>query len=259
MLRQPIALTPNESRILARCSLHYYFAQQSGWVTEPAQAALDEAVREAIQALHAAGGPTRLSLEQYLAKVTHHPPIQPIVERYYHRLAQEWRQMIAGNEMLELRISIGGVPVLLQGTIDRLDKTSDGGILAILFRTEPGPLPTPAEVRQDQAMTMFHALVAANYPHKRPIRLQEFWLQFDQNVTIELSEDEYRQNLSQLREPIQALARSQVMARPGLHCEVCPFKQRGCPVYAHEQNETNDLSASPPAGKISPRQWIFKI
>ncbi|MBI1877835.1 MAG: PD-(D/E)XK nuclease family protein, partial [Chloroflexi bacterium] len=140
-----------------------------------------------------------------------------------------------------------------------LDQTSDGGILAILFRTEAGPLPAAADLREDHAMTIYHALVAANYPNKRPVRLQEFWLQLDQSVTIELSEDEYRYNLSQLREPIQALARGQVRARPGLHCEVCPFKHRGCPVYAHEQNEADDLSASPPAGKISPRQWIFTI
>jgi RecB family exonuclease len=259
MLRQPIPLTPTEARILAHCSLHYYFAQQTGQVMDPAQAALDEAVREAIQALHAAGGPARLDLEQFLARVAHHPPIRPIVERYYHRLGQHWRQMIAGNETLELRISIGGVPVLLRGTVDRLDKTSDGGILAILFRTETGPLPTTADLRQDHAVTMYHALVAAHYPHKRPIRLQEFWLQLDQSVTIELSEEEYRHNLSQLREPIHALARSQVMARPGLHCEVCPFKYRGCPVYAHEQNDADDLASVPPEGKITPRQWIFKI
>jgi RecB family exonuclease len=259
MLRQPIPLTPIEARVLARCSLHYYFLQQTPRPMDSAQAALDEAVREAIQELHAAGGPARLPLEQYLARVADHPPIRPIVERYYHRLGQDWRQMIAGNEPLELKISIGGVPVVFRGTLDRLDKTSDGGILAILFRTEPGPLPADADLRQDHAMTIYHALVAANYPHKRPVRLQEFWLQLDQSVTIELSEDEYRHNLSQLREPIQALARGRVMARPGLHCEICPFKQRGCPVYAHEQNETGDLSASPPAGKISPRQWIFKI
>jgi RecB family exonuclease len=230
--------------VLAQCSLHYYFLQQTTRPADPAQAALDEAVREAIQALHAAGGPARLSLEQCLAQVAHHPAAQPIIERYYRRLGQDWRQMIAGNETLELKISIGGVPVVLHGTVDRLDKTSDGGVLAILF---------------DQTMTMFHALVAANYSHKRPVRLQELWLQLDQSVTIELSEEEYRQNLAHLREPIQALARGQVRARPGLYCELCPFKQRGCPVYAHEQNDSQDLASTPPEGKITPRQWIFKI
>jgi hypothetical protein len=259
MLRQPLSLTPTEAQILARCSLHYYFAQQTGQAVEPAQAALAEAVREAIQELYAGGGPARLPLQQYLARVAPRPPLRPILERYYHRLAQEWPQIIAGNETLELKLSIGGVPVRLSGALDRLDRTSDGGILAILFRVEPGPLPAPADLRQDQAMTMYHALVAANYPHKRPVRLQEYWLQLDQSVTIELSEAEYRHNLAQLREPLQALARGQVRARPGLHCDMCPFKHRGCPVYAHEQNEADDLSASPPEGKINPRQWIFRI
>lgn len=259
MLRQPIPLTPSEARILANCSLYYYFDQQTGSSIDPAQTAWDEAVREALQALHAAGGPARLSLEQYLAGQADQPLLRSILERYYRRLAQDWRQMIAGNETLELKITIGGVPVLLRGTVDRLDKTSDGGILAVLFRTEPGPLPAAAELRQNHAMTVLHALVAANYPHKRPVRLQEAWLQLDQSVTIELSEEEYRQNLVQLREPIQALARGQVRARPGLHCELCPFKYRGCPVYAHEQNDENDLASTPLEGKIPRRQWTFKI
>jgi RecB family exonuclease len=259
MLRQPIPLTPPEARVLAYCSLHYYFLQQSPRPLDAAQAALDDAVREAIQELHAGGGPARLSLEQCLAQVADQPLARPIIERYYRRLTQDWRLILAGNETLELKISIGGVPVLLRGIVDRLDKTSDGGILAILFRTEAGPLPTADDLRQDHAMTMVHALVAANYPHKRPVRLQEFWLQLDQSVTIELSEEEYRQNLIQLREPVQALARGQVRARPGLHCEVCPFKYRGCPVYSHEQNEADNLASAPSEGKINPRQWDFKI
>jgi len=111
-------------------------------------------------------------------------------------------------------------------------------------------------------MTIHHALVAATYPLKRPVRLQEWWLQTDQAVTIELSEEEYRYNLSDLREPVQALARGEVMARPGLHCDKCPFKHRGCPVYAGEsetQIEADDFVPPPPRGKIHPRKWIFKI
>jgi hypothetical protein len=258
MLRHPIDLTPIEARILARCSLHYHFARQTTAGTDSEQAALDRVVRETIQQLHAAGGPARLPLERCLEKVAE-PAAHRMIEHYYHHLAHDWRRLIAGNEPLELRISLAGIPIILTGTVDRLDRTSDGGILAILFRTENGPLPSAEELREDYAMTIYHALVAANYPHKRPVRLQELWLQLDQSVTIELSEEEYRANLSQLREPIQDLARSQVRARPGLHCDVCPFKHRGCPVYANEQNQEDNFASSPPAGKILPRKWTFKI
>lgn len=209
--------------------------------------------------LHAAGGPARMPLEHSLAGVESQSVARSMIERYYRRLEQDWLRLIAGNEELELKISLGGIPVTLLGTLDRLDKTSDGGILATLFRTEAGPLPSPEELRQDDAFTIYHALVAANYPAKRPIRLQEWWLQTDERVTIELSEEEYRANLGRLREPVRALARSQVRAQPGLHCESCPFKLRGCPVYSHPQNPAEDLAATPPAGKISPRTWIFKI
>jgi hypothetical protein len=88
------------------------------------------------------------------------------------------------------------------------------------------------------------------------------WLQPDQSVTIELSEDEYRYILSDLREPVKALARGEVMARPGLHCDSCAFKHRGCPVYAHEaddQDEVDDLVPPPQRGKIPARKWVFKI
>lgn len=203
-----------------------------------------------------------MSLDDCLGRVAKHPVAQPIIERYYHRLEQDWPNMIAGNESMQLKIVIAGVSLLLQATIDRLDKTSDGGILAILFRADEGSVPAPAELRLDHALTIYHALVAATYPLKRPVRLQQWWLQPDQTVTIELSEDEYRQNLSDLREPVNALARSEVMARPGLHCDTCPFKHRGCPVYAHEaeaRNDPEDFVPPPPRGKIHPRKWIFKI
>jgi hypothetical protein len=263
MIKQPIPLTPIEVRVLTRCPLHYHFRQQKpSMQTEPTQAGLDKSVRETIQDLHAAGGPARLSLEECLKKVATQPKVQQMVERYYHRLEQDWPQMMAGNETMQLRISIGGVSLSLQGTVDRLDKTSDGGILAILFRTEDGPLPTEADLRHDRAMTIYHALVAATYPLKRPVRIQEWWLFLDQRVTIELSEEEFRGNLSDLREPAQALARGEVMARPGLHCDICPFKYHGCPVYSHEadtRSEGDDFALRPPGGKIPPRKWVFKI
>lgn len=255
MLRRPLSLTPAEASVLARCSLHYYFLQQTPMPMDP----VDRLVRETIQELHAAGGPARVSLERCLEKVAGQSVAQQMIERYYHRLAQDWPRLIAGNEPLELRISLAGIPVVLTGTVDRLDKTSDGGILAILFRTEPGPLPSADDLREDYVMTIYHALVATHYPHKRPVRLQELWLQRDRSITVELSEEEYRHNLSLLREPVRDLTRSQVRARPGLYCDVCPFKHRGCPVYAHEQNESDDFAPSPPAGKIIPRKWIFKI
>jgi len=259
MIRQPIPLTPAEVRVLARCPLHYHFLQQSPAVV---QSALENTVRETIQRLHAAGGPARLSLADCLKAVAEEPVTRSMIARYYHRLERDWSSVIAANETMQLRISIGGVSLALKATFDRLDQTSDGGILAILFRTGGGAIPAEADLRQDHAMTIYHALVAATYPLKRPVRIQELWLQPDQSVTIELGEDEYRYILSDLREPVKALARGEVMARPGLHCDSCAFKHRGCPVYAHEaddQDEVDDLVPPPQRGKIPARKWVFKI
>jgi len=261
-MRQPIPLIPTEVRVLTRCPLHYHFLQQSSATQEELpRAALDRVVRETIQQLHAAGGPARLSLESCLKEVIQ-PAARKMIENYYYRLEQDWSRMIAGNEPMSLRISIGGVALTLKATLDRLDTTRDGGILAILIRTDWEAPSTADELRSDPATTIYHALVASTYPLKRPVRIQELWLYHNQEVTIELSEEEYRENLGQLREPVQALARGEVMARPGLHCDVCPFKYRGCPVYAQEDDaETEPDDFVPPTsdGKISPRKWIFKI
>ncbi len=259
MIKQPVFLTPQQVKVLARCSLHYHFLQQS---QPPAPDMVNIQVHATIQRLHAAGGPERMSQAACLEPVQHHPAAHAMVERYYRQLQRDWPRMIAGNEEMSLKISIEGVALILQATLDRLDKTSDGGILAILFRTSTESPPTEAELRQDHTITIYHALVAAAYPLKRPVRIQEWWLAANHAVTVELSEDEYRRNLSDLRRPVRALARSEVMARPGHYCETCPFQYEGCPVYsrqAESENQTDDFVPSSPHGKIPPRNWIFKI
>ncbi len=263
MVKPPLPLTPEGVRVLVRCPLHYHFLQASDMeqAGQPEPAQPDSLVRERIQELHAAGGPARRSLEECLQGMTDQPLARKMVEHYYLRLKTEWPQMIAGNETMELRISLGGVPLALSGTADRLDKAADGGIVAVLFQTGAGPAPTPADLREDYAVTVYHALVAAAYPLKRPVRIRQIWLQDDKSVEVELSEAEYRRNLGYIREPIQALARGQFRARPGLHCDVCPFQYQGCPVYAHEvrdPGEGNEFAPSLAPSKIPQRKWIFK-
>lgn len=268
MIKQPIPLTPQEVRILAQCPLHYHFARQkpawpNTWLEEASpESRVEQLVREVIQELHAAGGPARMTLQDCLTRTANLPAARQMITTYYQRLQQDWARVMAGNEAMSLRIVIAGVSLALSGTVDRLDRTRDGGILALLFRMEAGAPPTAEELRQNPAMTIYHALVAATYPLRRPVRLQELWLQANQEVTIELSEEEYRDNLSLLREPVLGLARGEVMARPGSYCDICPFKYRGCPVYVHEtpdESQGDDFEPPDSDGKIPPRQWIFKI
>ena len=103
MISQPIPLTPTEVRVLARCPLHYHFLQQEPSLRiDQAQIGLDQRVRDTIQQLHAAGGPARLSLEDCLRQVGPQPKARQMVERYYDRLGQDWPQMMAGNETIQL-------------------------------------------------------------------------------------------------------------------------------------------------------------
>jgi hypothetical protein len=252
MVDQPIPLSPEEIRVLITCPLHYHFLQQKTAVPTAETVSIDARITGAIHQLHAAGGPARLSIRKLMAPLAEYPAAQLMVEHYYLHLRQEWPRMLSSNETMQLQISVGGVILALHATLDRVDKTGDGGVLAILLRTASQTPPTPNQLRRDPALTIYHAVVASAYPQKRPVRLQELWLYHNQAVTVELSEAEFRDNLRRLREPVQALARSEVRARPGHHCEACPFKQHGCPVYAHDDGD------GPPI-EPTQRQWIYKI
>lgn len=258
MTTQPIHLTPDDVEILIQCPLHYHFRRQESETPPPAAQELERLVRESIHRLHAQGGPGRVSLRRCLAPIQHHKAAQKLVERYYLRLRQDWASTIASNESLALKITIAGVPLQLNATVDRLNTSADGGIVAMLIRTQAETPPDDPQHRISPKFTIYHALVATAYPLKRPVRIQELWLQHNQQVTIELSEAEYRQNLNRLREPVLGLSKGQVRARPGLHCDSCPYKLAGCPVYAHH-NSSDDFDSPPPDGKIHPRQWLFEI
>jgi RecB family exonuclease len=254
MVSQPITLLPEDVAILVECPLHYHFQRQQ---TNPTPGDdLEPVVRQIIHQLHAAGGPYRVSLRRCLAPLQHQPVAQRLVERYYTRLRQEWTGVIASNETLELKITIAGVGLRLEATPDRLSQADDGGISVVLIHTGSSPLPPATELRRNPANTIYHALVATAYPLKRPVRIQELWLQHDQAVTIELTEEEYRHNLSRLREPVRDLARGQVQARPGHHCDRCPFKSQGCPVYAHDES---DFETHRSDGTITNREWVYNI
>ena len=259
-MKTPISLTPHEVSVLARCPLHYYFLQQPSSQPAPVsqQSDIDRRVRKAISWLHTKGGPSRLSLDKLLDSVGSYPDARKMVENYYKRLQQDWPRVMAANEGMSKTISIGGVALRLHGVIDRLDQTRDGGILAIQFCTDNQPPPSADDLRQESAATIFHLLAASTYPLKRPVRIQQLWLYPNKDVTVELSEEEYRHNLGNLREPVRALARNQTRARPGLHCDFCPFKENGCPVYPQtDQSENSDFDQTDSDGKIQSRSWIF--
>ncbi|GAB4461318.1 MAG: hypothetical protein Kow0031_40510 [Anaerolineae bacterium] len=257
MTTQPIHLTPEEVEILIQCPLHYHFRRQEAGPPDDA-AELEQLVRESAHDLHAQGGPGRVSLRRCLAPLQHHLAAQVLVERYYLGLRHDWASTIASNEALALTITIARVAIQLHTTVDRLNSTGDGGIVAVLIRTGAEAPADEARHRNSPRFTIYHALVASAYLHKRPVRIREMWLAAGRDITIELSEAEYRDNLSRLREPVLGLSRGQVRARPGLHCDSCPYKPAGCPVYAHH-NSPDDFDSPPPDGKIQPRQWLFDV
>jgi hypothetical protein len=261
-------LTPNGLRILAKCPLHYHFRQQhpqTGLSDE--DLAVDVLLRETLRALHVKGGPQRLNLPSTLDLLTGLArqegilddavlrTVRQAVAAYHRRLRQDWARMLASNETLHLQLKLGQATIALEAEIDRLDRTADQGIAATEFKTGQGPAPDEEALAADPGTTALHALVAAAYPAKRPVRVRQWWLRLDRVVEVELSETEYRRNLGVLPGPVQALVQGEIVARPGLHCEVCPFKYAGCPIYAHEVPP--ESPQSPAQTATSTRSWDF--
>ncbi len=203
---------------------------------------LAKAVLKTIQQLHATGGPYRLNLPKTLRSLDPHVPpdlqqdvafvttARQMLANYHRRLRDEWSKVIASNETLGLTIRLGRQTIRCEAMIDRVDQEVDGGVTAVEFIMTTEALPDDLSL-DDVETTLRHALVAAAYPNKRPVRIKQLWLYHNRDLSLELTEKHYRQNLSQIKERMQTWLEGEVLARPGLHCDFCPFQDYGCPIY----------------------------
>jgi hypothetical protein len=263
-------LTPIELQLITNCTLQYHFWQQS-----PARKSdpLEQVVLETIQHLHAAGGPRRHNLpailrymEQLIAETGPQDEsltagARQMVANYHRRLREEWPKIIASNELLTLKIRLKRAVIRCEGVINRLDREEDGGITAIKFVTV-NQSETDFTLADNIEATIWHALTASAYPHRRPVRLTWRWLYQNQDQTLQLTEKEYRQNLEMMKGRLQAWLDGEILARPGLYCNRCPFKYQGCPIYLNaDESPTEsppDLSEPPSPATLSGREWKFK-
>ncbi len=256
--------SPSQIQRITDCSLLQHFWAQS----PPPTNETGNAVLETIRQLHASGGPHRVNLPATLRILEQQLPsgipaaaitaARNAVAHYHRRLRSEWVQIIASNEPLALNIPLSHGIIRSETVIHRLDKNDDGGITAIkLIPTgKPG---APIETDSIEA-TVLHALTAAAYPHRRPVRVAFRWLECDRTDTLELSETAYRHNLQRLKTRMQAWLDGEILARPGLHCKTCPFKGSGCPLYPAEeaaQIELPDLNTTAPPATLSTRNRTF--
>jgi hypothetical protein len=163
MVDQPIPLSPAEIRALITCPLHYHFLQQPSPQPPAESAPIDAGVRAAIHALHAAGGPARVSIRKLLAPLAEYPAAQVMVEHYYLQLRQDWPRMLSGNETIRLPISVGAVRLALYATWIGWTKPA----MAAYWRFCCAPTAKPARPTRSScggpAMTIYHAVVASAY------------------------------------------------------------------------------------------------
>ncbi len=256
--------TPTELQQIVDCSLQYHFWRQSPLPQHDRQ---QEPVLQTLQYLHAAGGPRRVNLpatlrflkDQLSPNAESSTIMRQMIANYHRRLRNEWPQIIASNELLSLNIALARTTIRCESIIDRLDKEDDGGITAIKFVTDHTPVTPPPSANNIEA-TMLHALTAAAYPHHRPVRVLYRWLYHDYDQSIQLNEKAYRQNLYRLKTRTQAWLDGEILARPGLHCNHCPFKHQGCPIHqttAAPEDAEPYLAEDVPPATLSRRMWTF--
>lgn len=236
----PPTFSPNELQHIVDCSLQHHFWLQTDREPSPA----DDAITRTIHHLHASGGPRRLNLPATLRFAGAQLPtdvdtatiaeVRAIIAAYHRRLRQNWAQIVAGNEALALNIALPRTTAQIAATIHRIDKMDDGGITAMQFIL-PNANPPPLHA-MDIAATALHALAAAEYPHRRPVQVAYYWLAEDRIETRQLTETAYRENLHRLKARLQLWLDGEILARPGLHCNRCPFKSAGCPLYAADES-----------------------
>jgi len=267
MVSQALILTPLELNRITMGTLQYHFWQQSPPSDE---ALLEETALETIQHLHASGGPLRLNLpatlrhtEQLLSTSGQSDrrlaaAARQMIANYHRRLRDEWPRIIASAETLGLNIKLKQGWIQCEAVVDRLDKEDDGGLSAVKFVAHSGPI---ADLNESNAIeaTMLHALIAAAYPSKRPVRVKYRWLYHDQDQILQLTERQYRENLAKMQERVQAWLGGEILARPGLHCEQCAFKHQGCPIYPEQSSGEDDLDLPEDAlpATLSNRTWTF--
>lgn len=247
MAKLPI-FSPTDLGAITDCTLKFHFLQQPTNVSPTEVAPLKEVVLETINYLHAAGGPYRLNLPTILRhlrqiipailqdEVAFNTTARQLVANYHRGLKADWAKVIASREPMRLTIRLQQGGIRAEAIIDRVDKEEDGGITAIKFIAAPHPIPETG-LEDDIETTVLHALVAAAYPDKRPVRVKYLWLYHNQEAVVELAEKAYRRNLDKLKKRVQAWQRGEILARPGSYCDSCPFQYQGCPIYLNESAE----------------------
>ena len=271
---QPAVFSPADLAAITDCTLKFHFFRQT-MATAFEESPLEAVVLQTINHLHASGGPHRLNLpatlramaqfvpESHARNVPLHATARQMVASYHRRLRGEWPHIIASQESMALAIRLSTGSIRVEAAIDRVDKAADGGVTAIQFVPWPSPIPE-IDLETDIETTILHALVAANYPEKRPVRITYLWLYHNQTLSVELTEKTFRQNIERMRRRVAAWQAGEIVAQPGPYCDQCPFQYQGCPVFLHdvspptEQDSQTDLPQAQAPANLSPNEDEMK-
>lgn len=166
-----------------------------------------------------------------------------IMKDYYAKNYPSQFTVLALETMFEVPLPVAGQQHLLTGKIDRVDKTEDGLLEVIDYKTTK-KMPSQDAVDKDLQLAVYHLGVANRWPtlvkEERPLKTSLYFLKHGEK----LSSTRTAENLAETKESItrdfeiidKAFKESQFPATPNVLCDWCEF-QRHCPFFKHKFKE----------------------
>jgi len=166
-----------------------------------------------------------------------------IMKDYYAKNYPSQFTVLALETMFEVPLQVAGQQHLLTGKIDRVDKTQDGLLEVIDYKTTK-KMPSQEAVDKDLQLAVYHLGVANRWPtlvkEERPLKTSLYFLKHGEK----LSSTRTAANLAETKESItrdfevidKAFKESKFPATPNVLCDWCEF-QRHCPFFKHKFKE----------------------
>jgi len=166
-----------------------------------------------------------------------------IMKDYYAKNYPSQFTVLALETMFEVPLQVGAEKHLLTGKIDRVDKTQDGLLEVIDYKTSK-KMPSQEAINQDLQLAVYHLGVANRWPslvrEDRPLKTSLYFLKHGEK----LSTTRTTQDLAATEESIikdfetigQAAKDAKFPPTPNVLCDWCEF-QRHCPYFKHKFKE----------------------